>query len=1411
MTFMFATTGVNINNLHMNAIGVRLSGLRRLAKYALSTSILSLLLNAPAWATNECGLDTPGATTLTCPGGTFTTLPGGQDSMVSYLSADDLTLDFNSATAFTPTAFTDAGVKIRNGDGNVTINALNGLSVSGATKGIALIHTGPTGNAAINVDGAIITTIRRINGLSPGNSNGYGLGIIITDTSNADGAISLSNSRISLNGAANSVGALVENRSATGNAHVAFNNVTYTSTGVASTALNSLIRNVNSTGDATAVLNGGSITTQAGINGFAAGGALAHNLGLGDATITANNTVVNVLGSQVNGLPGVDSKYSSPIGIAAVIGNAFFPNIPQNTGSTGTATAIVNHSTVNLGPTATSNGVAAVNWANGGSAATVTNTHITTTGLNSNGIVASTQRNNANNSNAVATMIGGSVTTGSRLDPLLGYNSAGVAGYSQGAGNGEVHVMEYVDGGGTAHGAVVTSNADGSSAVATRSRGATIVTVQGEDTVLTAFGFDSSGILSTQNASGAGSTFAVTVGTGVEVYGGAGAGSAGIRIKSQTGNTGTIDIAQGALIDGSTGAHGIWDEEGDATVTSYGEVRQGIATFGGVDVVNLLEHSLTTGGSGVPGVDTGEGNDTVNVKSFDPLAVATVEDGIITGLGDDIVNILDGSDVSGPANGDGINTGAGNDQVYVRSVDPSMFADISQGIATEDGDDIVRIEQNSRVTGGLNTGDGNDNVFVGTGATAVATSAVASLAGGIDTEDGDDTVRLANGSVVTGGLRTGTGDDIFSIGSSSTTVHTGLASLTGGIDAGDGDDVGELRDSSVVTGDIEMSGGNDALTITSGADITGVTLIDGGGNAAFNDGEEDILHLVGNLQTRRFQGSDLTNWETVNLANNADITFHGADLVTGSGAGTGFHNENAGLVVQSGSFARFDGDFTVDGDLTNRGTVDLRPDAALGTTLNVTGDYTGGSGSTLLMDVFLQDGLTDNNLSTDIGISDHLIVAGNGSGSTVVDFNNIGGPGALTDLNSNGVVDNNEGILFAQVQGGTSTANLFTLGTLSGTTIGAFTYDLVAFDPLTSASGSWDYVLANRFSNISEPYEVYPRAVMFTMPTLHQRVGNRHWDGLQPELPPEIFCKDPEQNYRCTITEEQASYYGEEKLIEENSAWVRIVGSHARIAPTLSTTGLVNYNIETVEIQAGIDRLLRESDEGNKWIGGLNAQISTAGVTGNDPSGDASMKATGLGIGATLTYYKPNGFYTDIQARLMAVSTDFSSTSGSYDNARAVVASASVEVGRKYEFGDGWRVVPQAQLTYTQARFRSFVDTVGTVVEPDNAESLKLRVGVNLGRERNWIADNGTVRRLEVEAGLNLHKELAGRTRVNVSGTPLYNEEESATVEVTLGATYNWNDDRNSVYGEVGVSTGLRNLGRSRRISGTIGYRRKWD
>lgn len=1257
--------------------GMCVTGLSRQAGLALSTSAFALLLTSPAWSVNECGPDTVGPGTNTCANAAYLFPTANVNGIaIEYLNSDGLTLNFtNPLTTIAAATGTPFAGLFLGGTNDLTVNATSIDSITGFARGIVVRHDGPTGTATINLDGANIQVEASPNPAL----YSYGAFVTITAGSNADGAITVTDSNIVQNSPGVTAGVMIYNAGSGGDAAIVLNNTTIESRGVSASAANSLISNVTSTGTASVVMNGGSILTAQGLAGNHSGGLIAHNLGLGDAYVEVNNATINIRGVG-NVVPfGNNSLISLKGGVAAVIGNAF-PSIVQNSTSTATARAVVNGGSVTVGDMIYANGVSAINWASGGALAEVTGADVVTLGENANGVVASTQGNTANVSDAVAVVIGGTVTTS-------GVNSAGVAGYSSGPGVGRVEISG---------GALITVNGGGSAAASTRSRGQTIVNIQGAGTTLTAVAQDSSGILSRQLTAGATSTFDVFVGGGVVVTGGTGIDSAGIEIDSQLGNTGIIQVANGALIDGSNGRAGIWDKDGDATVTTAGEVRGGIDTGRGEDTVNLLAGSLTAGG-----VDTGSENDTVN----------------------------SGGNVAG--------------------------------------------------------------VF-------------ATLTGGIVTGDGEDTVTLAGGSVISGGLNTGADDDIFTIGSSTTTV----SSLIGGINAGTGDDTGLLAAGSVVAGDILMADGSDTLTIDGAADITGTTAIDGGDDTSPADGFIDILHLNGGV--RSFDGGDLTNWETVNLTGGADITFSGGALVTGSAAGTGPHGQPYGLTVQSGAFARFDGAFIIDGNLNNAGTVDLTTDGALGTILNVQSDYVGTAGSSLLIDVFLEDGGLDNVPSNDAPISDQLLVQGDASGTTSVFVTNLAGPGNYTDLNQNGTVDNNEGILFAQVEGNSSTG-LFTLG--GPVTVGAFTYDLVAFDPASSASGFWDYVLANRFSSPSQGYETYPRAVMFTMPTLHQRVGNRHWTGRrQPEVAGvEIFCKDASQNYRCTITEEQAAYYDDEKLIEESSAWVRIVGSHANITPTFSTTG-VTYDVTTAEVQVGIDRLLRENDNGSKWIGGLNAQISTSHVAGDDPSGDASMKATGLGIGGTLTYYRPNGFYTDIQARVMGVSTDFTSaSSGSYNNAQAAVLSASVEVGRKYELKNGWRVVPQAQVTYTQARFRSFVDSAGAVVNPDDAESLKVRVGVAVGRERVWEAEDGTTKRLEVEAGLHLHKELAGRTRVNVSNTPLYNEEDDTTAEITLGATYNWKNDRNSIYGEIGVQTGLRKFGQSRRIAGTVGFRRKWD
>ncbi len=1346
----------------MNIPGFRFAALKSLARYALSTSVLALLIGAPAWAVNECGLDTAGQSTNSCTNSTY-------GNGIEYYSSDGLTLNFSTpGTVVTGGGGVPlAGIELRDTanslpvgpgtNGDLIVDARNVSSITGVRRGAFIRKQGVVGNAAITLEDVAIQTIFG----APGS---FGAAIYMAPGTTGDASITMNGGSILTDGTS-SAGLNITHAGASGNVNMVITDVDIETRGIANPGANAMIANRDSFGDVSLTATNVTLITRQGSAGNSTGGLFSQTIGEGNASIEVTDSSIETRG--VGNIPSSgDPYFSLKAGISALVGNADgnTNNVPQNFNSQGLAHARVSNTTVSTGDMIYASAISAFNWAMGGSVVEIDNVDVTTSGQNSSGVTATAQRH-VNNASPIW------VTVNNSRIATQNTTAAGVVAFTVGSGTTTIEM--------TGLNEVETFGSNNSAAVTARSRGAVVVDIRGAGSTYTANGSDASGIWLRNGVAGAGSTTDLFVGEDVTVTGGTGAASAGIELDSLSGNTSETRIESGAIIDGDDGRAGFWDKFGHAELISAGEIIGGTAVGSNVSLVGVnAPNSLLA-------IDAGAGNDTISL----------------------IMN----SDTSGA-----VHTGTGDDAVSVGSNLQVPTATLVGNIITAVGADEVNLLGGSDVTGSVLTGDGNDivrtgNTFVTTAPPSGTLGGSALLSNGIDTGGGDDSIAIRNGSTIgitsaIYGLSTGAGNDTFSISSTSTTE---LARLSGGINTGSGDDSGRLGDNSVVSGDVLMANGSDELVITGGADITAVTAIDGGDDVSPADGWVDVLHLDGG--TRSFDGGDLTNWETVNLRNNADIAFSGSDLVTGGSANNGPSGLPHGLTVQSGSFARFDGSFTVDGNLNNAGTVDLSLDGAVGTRVNVTSDYVGTAGSSLLIDVSLDDGGLDNLPATDVIRSDLLHVAGDASGTTNVFVTNLGGLGNYTDLNQNDAVENNEGILFAQVEGN-STAGLFALG--GPVTVGAFTYDLVAFDPATSASGFWDYVLANRFSNPTFSYETYPRAVMFTMPTLHQRVGNRHWTGvLQPEIAAtEIFCKDPEQNFRCTITEEQAAYYDDQKLIEEDAGWIRVVGSRAFVAPTFSTVGVDGYNVETLEIQAGIDQLLREDDEGNKWIGGLNAQISTSGVAGNDPTGDASMKATALGIGGTLTYYQPNGFYTDLQARIMGVSTDFeSATSGSYDNARAVVLSASAEVGRKYELDNGWRVVPQAQLTYTQARFRSFTDSAGAVVNPDNAESLKLRVGVAVGRETAWQAEDGTTRRLEVEAGLHLHEELAGRTRVTVSGTPLYNKEDDTTAEITLGATYNWNNDQNSVYGEIGVQTGLRNFGRSHRVSGTLGFRRRWD
>lgn len=350
-----------------------------------------------------------------------------------------------------------------------------------------------------------------------------------------------------------------------------------------------------------------------------------------------------------------------------------------------------------------------------------------------------------------------------------------------------------------------------------------------------------------------------------------------------------------------------------------------------------------------------------------------------------------------------------------------------------------------------------------------------------------------------------------------------------------------------------------------------------------------------------------------------------------------------------------------------------------------------------------------------------------------------------------------------------------------------------------------------------------------SLPRLQERVGNRHWaqpaqtaeaSYVTPE-PVYVFCKDPAQNFRCMVTPEQAQVYAQSDVVTASVApgaviqgqglWLRTDGALTRYQPTDATTG-ASYRSRMAGVQIGYDHVLVERENGGRLIGGLNLNYRMARADVSTALSRGKISTTGYGIGGSLTWYEPNGFYMDAQAQAMWLSSDLSADGlGVFaDGHKAMGYGLSLEIGKEIALSDTWAITPQAQLSYANVKESGFTDAFGTQVS-FNAESLQLRLGVEVSHEKSWEAEDGTTSRRSLRAGAHVIHEFKPETEVVVSGTPLRSRGSATMGEITLGGTYNWRDDRNSVYGQIAASTGISNFGDSHRIRGTVGFRRQWE
>ena len=627
-------------------------------------------------------------------------------------------------------------------------------------------------------------------------------------------------------------------------------------------------------------------------------------------------------------------------------------------------------------------------------------------------------------------------------------------------------------------------------------------------------------------------------------------------------------------------------------------------------------------------------------------------------------------------------------------------------------------------------------------------------------------------------------------------------------------------------------------TITNNGTLTGFVELAGGGTNKFqNNAIFDVRHFAdtngdGSRDTKRVAvndfGSDSSLFEntttatvklgTVTGENTVDATSY-YQVKTGSDErvlDTSFYDLNRSGIVQ--------GQMLNLGTFSNAGIIDLRG-MAVGNSLvisgatSVTDAGTGkfiSNGGSLYLNTVLNAGMGIGGTTgsqSDVLVVDQTIL---GSGATKIQVFNVGGAGGQTPQNANG-------IQLVEVRDKQASADgVFILqgdyihNGKSAVVGGAYAYTLYKNGlGADNTDGNW-YLRSQLKDAPVDPvdpqyqagvpvYEAYPQVLLAlnSLPTLQQRVGNRYWNNAGNSMI--IQGADPVGIPYAAPNEAGV-------LIQENGVWGRVEGNLLHAQPRVTTSG-TDYNANIYKIQAGLDGLLNETDNG-KLIGALTVHYGHAKADTYSAHGDGEISTDAYGFGGTLTWYGENGFYVDGQGQATWFDSDLSSKNtavGSLkDGNNGFGYALSVETGKRISLDERWSVTPQAQLVYSNVDFDSFNDRYDAAVSLDKGDSLQGRLGLTIERQNSWQNAQGMTDRSFVYGIANLYYEFLDGTTVNVSNVNFSSRNDRVWGGIGAGGSYNWNNDKYSVYGEGLVTTSLNNFGDSYSYKGTIGLRVKW-
>jgi len=452
-------------------------------------------------------------------------------------------------------------------------------------------------------------------------------------------------------------------------------------------------------------------------------------------------------------------------------------------------------------------------------------------------------------------------------------------------------------------------------------------------------------------------------------------------------------------------------------------------------------------------------------------------------------------------------------------------------------------------------------------------------------------------------------------------------------------------------------------------------------------------------------------------------------------------------------------------------------------TLRVT-DYLGLAGTIAI----------NTHLGGDGSASDRLIIdGGNGLGSSFLSITNVGGAGALTQVNGILVVD--------AINGGTTVPGLFTLA--APVIVGPYEYSLYRGSVDSSNPNAWylrsvlDCSLDPSAPVCSAPDYRREASLYAAVPAMTMLYGRLMLD---------------------TLHERRGDSVGGYTEGAPNAAWARVIGQQGdRDGGRGGIYGAgPAYDYDFFAFQGGAD-VYRDGDVGTSrnHAGAFFAIGHGSGDVqhiGESKAGDNSFMAYSLG--AYWTHYTPDNAYVDTLLMGTWYDVEARSTRAEKLTTDGGAFGASVEGGYPAYIGpDGFKIEPQAQLAFQTVNLGNGSDSAAQV-RFDNVNSLVGRVGVRFAQDFStppWLT--GAPSTFTAWLRPNLWYEFLGDPKTKFStGTdfvPFAADMGGTTFEINTGFTADVGGGT-AIYANASYLVGLGGHADGNAYDGKLGVKVAW-